>query len=147
MELVTSQMDSLQARRCCASSQDFRPVLPPSRAADDSRSRERFQVFLECHCPCLQLASSSLSPRARRCGQKEFSDQLALRTSYSVAKPACPQFHSWYAISAIYLKNATDAIIVKDRQHPFVGHSHWLRFATVLQNRSRHCLVDPDHCT
>ncbi len=32
---------------------------------------------------------------------------------------------------------------VKDRQHPFVGHSYWPRFEGVERNCLHHCLVDP----
>ncbi len=51
-------------------------------------ARGRFQVFLECRSPRLQLASSSFLPRTRRCEQGKVPDQLTLRTSRCVAKPA-----------------------------------------------------------
>ncbi len=116
-------------------------VLSPSCTAEDSRSGKRFQVFLKCRGPRLQLASSSFSLRTRRCEQKEVPDQLTLRVSRSVAKPtkpsldelrryaseveAVPQFFHWHIISA------ADTVIAKDCQQPFVDHSHWPKFAIV----------------
>ncbi len=43
--------------------------------------------------------------------------------------------------------SSADAVVVKDRQHPFVGLSYWPRSATVEHNRAHHCLVDPALCT
>ncbi len=63
----------------------FHPVLSLSCAAKESRSRGRFQAFIGCRSPRLQLASRSILPQARRYGQNEVSDQLTLPTSRSVA--------------------------------------------------------------
>ncbi len=74
----------------CEFTRDFHAFLSPPCVAEDSRSREGFQVFLEYCGPRLQLACSSISPRTRRCGQGKVLDQLTLRTSRCVAKPAKP---------------------------------------------------------
>ncbi len=78
----------------------------------------------------------SFVPRTRSCGQNEVSDQLTFWTSRSVTKPAEPPlnglcktktvlyFHRLDVISVPHAYNATDAAIVKDRQHPFVGPNH-----------------------
>ncbi len=103
----------------CGFTRDVRPVISQSCAAEDSRSSVGFQVFLECRGPRLQFASSSFSPRARRCRKKKVPDQPTLRTLCSVAKAtkpslderrgyaseveAVPQFCRWYAISAYHV--------------------------------------------
>ncbi len=57
--------------------------------AEDSRSGDRFQIGLDRGSPCLQLASRSSAPRARRCGKEKVLDQLTFGTS----KPAEPSLH------------------------------------------------------
>ncbi len=66
---------------------DFRPDLSSTGAAEELRSRERFQVSFGCRCPRLQLASTSFSPRARRCRQK---GSMISSPSRSVAKQTKP---------------------------------------------------------
>ncbi len=56
------------------------------------------------------------------------------------------QCRSWYAISAPHVHHATDVVIVKDRQHPFTSGSFWSHLASVEQNQTHHCLVDPALC-
>ncbi len=78
------------------------PVLSPSCVAEDSRSEDRFQVGLDRGSPCLQLASSSSAPRARRCGKEKVLDKLTFGTSCGMSKPAEPSLHEqcWYACKA-----------------------------------------------
>ncbi len=66
---------------------------------------------------------------------------------YASEVEAVPQFYPWYAIPAPHVWDTVDIVIVKDLQHPFVGHPNWPRFATVEQNLSHHCLADPALCT
>ncbi len=66
----------------CELTRRFHPVLSPSWSGD------RFQVGLERGCPCLQLATSSSAPRARRCGNEKVLDQLTFGTSCGMTKPA-----------------------------------------------------------
>ncbi len=70
----------------CELTRDFHPVPFSLNVAEDWRSREGFQVFLECHGSRFQLASSPFSPRTRQFRQKGVPDQLTLRTSRNVAK-------------------------------------------------------------
>ncbi len=102
----------------CELTRHFHPVLSPSCVAEDSRSGGRFQVGLNLGSPCLQLASSSSAPRARRCGKKKVLEQLSFGMSCSITKPSEPslheqcrytckaeaatQFHGWHTISAPY---------------------------------------------
>ncbi len=87
----------------------------PFLHCEQSKTRDPEKVFLECRCPRLQLATFLFLPRAMQCGQKEAPDQLTLKLSHSVSKPAKPylgevrwytceaetvQFYRWYAISA-----------------------------------------------
>ncbi len=53
----------------CELPKDFNPVLCPSSVAEDTLSGEDFQFCLDHDSQCLQLASSSSVPYARRCGQ------------------------------------------------------------------------------
>ncbi len=46
-------------RVLCEFTRDVHPVLSPSCVAEDSRSGERFQVFLQCRGPRLQFELSS----------------------------------------------------------------------------------------
>ncbi len=71
----------------------FYQVLSPSCEAEDSRSKDRFQVGLDCGRPCLQLASSSSAPRVRQCGKVKVLDQLTFGTSCDMTKPAEPSLH------------------------------------------------------
>ncbi len=93
---MTNRVDHVTARGTLdstglpESAWDFLPDLSSSGAAEELRPRERFQVFLGCRCPRLQLESTSFSPRARRCRQKGVHDQLTLMASRSVAKPTKP---------------------------------------------------------
>ncbi len=66
---------------------DLRPVLSPSCGAEDSRSRDRFQVGLDRGCPRLQLASSSSAPCARQCGKEKVLHQFTVGTSCSMTEP------------------------------------------------------------
>ncbi len=70
----------------CELTRHFHPVLSPSCVTDDSPSGELFQVCFARGCPCLQLASMSSAPRARRCGMEKVLDQLTFR--YLVAWPS-----------------------------------------------------------
>ncbi len=108
----------------------FHPVLSPSCVAKDSRSGDRFQVGLDRASPCLQLASSSSAPRARRCGKENVLDKLTFGTSCGMSKQAEPSlheqcryackaeaatlFHGWHTVSAPYSLNAADVVIAKD---------------------------------
>ncbi len=63
IELTTSRIVAFQARRSCATSNEMfaQPFL--------HHGLERgLQVCLDCGCPRLQLASSSLSSRSKWCG-------------------------------------------------------------------------------
>ncbi len=77
----------------CEFTRDFHPVLSLSCVAEDTRYGERFQVSLDRGCPCLQLASSSSAPRARRCGKEEVLVQFPFGTSCDMTKPAAPSLH------------------------------------------------------
>ncbi len=96
----------------------FHPVLSPSCVAENSRPGDRFQVGLDRGSPCLQLASSSSVPRARRCEKEKVLDKLTFGTSCSMIKRVGPslheqcrytrkaeaatQFHGWHTVSAPY---------------------------------------------
>ncbi len=72
----------------CELTRHFHPVLSPSCVAG-----ERFQVGLDRGYPCLQPASSSSAPRARRCGKEKVLDQLTFGTPCIMTKPAEPSLH------------------------------------------------------
>ncbi len=54
----------------CELTRHVHPILSQSCVAEDSRSGDRFQDGLDRGNPCLQLASRSSAPHARRCGSK-----------------------------------------------------------------------------
>ncbi len=84
----------------CELGRVFHPMLSPSCVAEDLRSRERFQPFLECHGPDLQLVSSSLSPRARSLIRSPSELVVARKLrQYTCKAEAAPQFYHWYAIT------------------------------------------------
>ncbi len=88
---IYAQLDSTVR---CELTRHFHTVLSPSCVvAEDSRSRERFQVALGRGCPCLQLASSSSVPLVRRCGEEKVLDHLTFGTSCGMFKPAEPSLH------------------------------------------------------
>ncbi len=102
----------------CELTRNFQIVLSSSCMAEAPRSGEWFQVVLDRGCPCLQLASSSSAPCARRCGKEKALDQLTFGASYNMTKPAEPslhkqcrytcrteaatQFHGWHTDTALY---------------------------------------------
>ncbi len=84
LEITAFGVTALQARLSCTL------VLSTICTDEDSRSWERFKVFLERHCPSLYLVSSWITPLTKWCGQNEASDQFTIRTPRSVSKPAEP---------------------------------------------------------
>ncbi len=59
----------------CMFAESCYPILSQLCATVDSRYGERFQFFLEGGYPRLQLASNSLTPHTRSCGQKRASQR------------------------------------------------------------------------
>ncbi len=55
---------------------------------------------------------------------KPAEPSLHEQCQYACKAEAATQFHGWHTVSAPYAKNAEDAVIVKDLQHPLVGYSH-----------------------
>ncbi len=104
IQLTTSRTEALQTRRSCASSQE---PFAQSCIDEDSRSRERFKVFLEFRGPPPQLSSSSFSPRARRYGLEEVPDHLTLRhlaawpNQRSLLRTSCVDILAWRGGAAV----------------------------------------------
>ncbi len=80
MALVKSRIEASHAQRSCVNSLGISPSPFSFRVAEGSRSGEGFQVCFDRGSLRLQLASKSLSPRARWCEQKVSWTEQANRT-------------------------------------------------------------------
>ncbi len=139
MDLITSGMNALLARRSCANSLGivtqsclFRAQSKPGGPEGCFRSSLGFGTHA-FSCP-------PFYPQSGVCGQEEVSDDPTFMKYLCVAKlgelsldelrrhtkvvETAPLFDTRYVIPEPQVLNAVDSAIVKNFQHPFIGHSH-----------------------